>query len=53
MDNHLHTFIGQWLRVALAALLPVLVLAFMSIPYSLSGHPGESRATPPALQHPT
>jgi len=50
MDNPLRSFIRQWLRVALAALLPVLALAFVSIPYSLNGHPGEARLAQPAAQ---
>jgi len=43
MDSSLHLFIRQFLGVVLAALAPVVLIAFLSIPFSLSGHPGEPR----------
>jgi hypothetical protein len=41
MNVELKLFIASWLRVAAAALAPVIATAFVSIPYSLGGHPGE------------
>jgi len=45
MNLFLRQFIRQWLFVALAALVPVVLVAFLSIPYSLGGHPGDARTT--------
>jgi hypothetical protein len=41
MHPALHLFIRQYLGIVCAALLPVIVTAFVSIPLSLGGHPGE------------
>jgi hypothetical protein len=38
-------FFRQFAGVALAALVPVVLTAFISIPMSLGGNPGEMRAT--------
>jgi hypothetical protein len=54
MNSSLQLFIRQVLGVVLAALVPVVLVAFLSIPYSLGGHPGEARsAAAPASQHMT
>ena len=54
MDKFLSSFIRQYLRVVLAALMPVLLVAFVSIPFTLQGHPGEERSDPLLLaQHMT
>lgn len=45
MNLFLRQFIRQCLCVALAALAPVVLVAFLSIPYSLGGHPGDDRTT--------
>ena len=45
MNLFLRQVIRQWLFVALAALVPVVLVAFLSIPYSLGGHPGDARTT--------
>jgi hypothetical protein len=37
-------FIRQYLWVVCAALVPVVMTAFLSIPLSLGSHPGEPRA---------
>jgi hypothetical protein len=37
-------FTRQFAGVVLAALVPVVLTAFISIPMSLGGHPGEVRA---------
>lgn len=44
-------FIRQFAGAVVAALIPVLLVAFCSIPLSLGGHPGELR--PAALQTPS
>lgn len=43
MDTSLRTFIRQFSGVVAAALVPVVLAAFLSIPFNLGGHPGESR----------
>lgn len=43
MHPALHVFIRQYIGIVCAALLPVIVTAFLSIPLSLGGHPGEPR----------
>ena len=42
MNNYLADFILQWARVVVMALVPVVLTAFISIPMSLGGHPGEA-----------
>ena len=42
MHPALRLFIGQYLRVLCAALVPVVITAFVSIPLSLGSHPGEA-----------
>ena len=44
MNQDLAHFMKQWLRVAVAALLPVVFTAFVSIPATLGHHPGEADA---------
>jgi len=41
MHSPLRLFIGQYVRVLCAALVPVVVTAFLSIPLSLGSHPGD------------
>lgn len=41
MNADLKDFAFQWFRVALMALVPVLFTAFVCMPLSLGGHPGE------------
>ncbi len=54
MNSSLRLFICELLGVVLAALVPVVLVAFLSIPYSLGGHTGEDRtATAPSSQHMT
>jgi hypothetical protein len=43
MNSSLRLFICELLGVVLAALVPVVLVAFLSIPYSLGGHPGDER----------
>lgn len=42
MDAHLKAFAIQWLRVVAMALVPVVLAAFVGIPFALGGHPGEA-----------
>lgn len=49
MNSSLRSFVSQFVGAVAAALVPVMVIAFMSMPMSLGGHPGEPRpvvATP-------
>jgi len=40
-----YSFIRQFVGAVVAALIPVLLVAFLSIPFNLGGHPGEARTT--------
>ncbi len=54
MNSSLRLFIRQFLGVLLASLVPVVLVAFLSIPYSLGGHPGDDRTlAAPVSQHMT
>lgn len=41
MNTDLHHFVTRFLSVVFATLMSVSFVAFVSIPYSLGGHPGE------------
>ncbi len=41
MDLSLRLFTRQFIGVVLAALVPVILVAFLSIPYNLGSYPGE------------
>lgn len=45
MHPSLKQFITQYVAVIGAALFPVVVVAFLTTPYNLGGHPGEVRIT--------
>jgi hypothetical protein len=45
MNQTPHSFVRQFAGAVVAALIPVLLVAFWSIPFNLGGHPGEVRAT--------
>ncbi|MEI6734920.1 MAG: hypothetical protein WCK94_13155 [Comamonadaceae bacterium] len=54
MNSSLHLFLHQFVGVMMAALTPVVLVAFLSIPYCLGGHPGDDRTlVVPASQHMT
>lgn len=54
MDSSLRLFLCQFVGVVLAALVPVVLVTFLSIPYILGGHPGEAPAVVVAnTQHST
>lgn len=54
MDQDLKAFALQWLRVAAMTLVPVVFVAFVSIPYSLGGDPGDAVVrVAPAERHMT
>jgi hypothetical protein len=44
MHPSLRQFARQYLAVVVAALLPAILTAFLSIPFNLGGHPGDVRA---------
>lgn len=41
MHPVLHRFIRQYFSIVCAALVPVVLTAFLTIPASLGGHPGD------------
>lgn len=41
MEAHDPNFVRQFLGVVAASLLPVVLTAFLSIPFNLGAHPGE------------
>lgn len=51
MHPSLRQFITQYVAVVAAALIPVIVIAFLSMPFNLSGHPGETRTSTPVSIH--
>ena len=53
MDQHLRTFLAQWLRVVAVALVPVALTAFVSIPLNLGGDPTDHAQRPAAGGHMT
>jgi len=46
-----HSFVRQFAGAVVAALTPVVLVAFLSVPFNLGGHPGEARtaAMPTAM----
>ena len=54
MDASLRIFVSQFAGAVAAALLLVILVAFLAIPQALGGHPGEPRpAGVLAAQHMT
>jgi hypothetical protein len=54
MDASLRIFLSQFVGAVAAALLPVIIVSFLSMPLILGGHPGEPRpASALAGQHMT
>ena len=43
MDASLRSFISEFAGVVASALVVVVIVAFLSIPFTLGGHPGEGR----------
>ena len=43
MNSSLRVFVRQIMVVVAFALVPVALVAFLSIPYNLGGHPGDDR----------
>jgi hypothetical protein len=50
MGAHNPNFVSQFLGVVMASLLPVVLTAFLSIPFNLGGHPGEPRSAGDSAQ---
>ena len=44
MNTDLKNFVVAYLRVVVMALVPMVLTAFLSIPYSLGGNPGDPYA---------
>lgn len=54
MNSFPRLFVRQFVGVVAAALMPVVLVAFCSIPFNLGGHPGEAGvATTPTATHMT
>ena len=55
MHPELHRFLARLVGVALMALMPLAFITFVSIPLSLSRHPGDvaPHITAPLTQHMT
>lgn len=54
MNPTRYSFVRQFAGAVVAALIPVFLVAFVSIPFNLGGHPGEARAPEaPAPTHMT
>ena len=51
MNADLKNFVSAYLRVVVMALVPLALTAFLTIPYSLGGHPGEPIARADAAAH--
>jgi len=52
MHPILRNFIHQYFYVVCVTLVPVVLTAFLTIPYNLEGHPGEPRPADTVLsQH--
>ena len=45
MNADLKNFMATYVRVVLMTLMPMALTAFLSIPYSLGGHPGDTLET--------
>lgn len=53
MDHALLAFIRQFAGVVAAAFAPVALVSFLSMPYTLAGHPGEAQGPATAARHMT
>jgi hypothetical protein len=54
MNSSLRMFVREFGGVVVATLAPVILVAFLTIPLMLGGHPGETRAVDtPVVQHMT
>ncbi len=51
MHPALKQFIIQYVAVIGAVLIPVIVVSFLSMPYTMGGHPGEARVTATQPDH--
>jgi hypothetical protein len=45
MSQAPYSFVRQFAGAVVATLIPVVLVAFLSIPFNLGGHPGEVRTT--------
>ena len=51
MHPALKQFIIQYVAVIGAVLIPVILVSFLSMPYTMGGHPGETRGTAVQAMH--
>jgi len=52
MNTHLKQFLVKYLSVVFGTLMSVSFFAFVAIPYSFGGHPGEAKVAQTTLQAP-
>lgn len=43
MDPSLRLFISEFAGAVAGALVPVILVTFLSMPFTMGGHPGETR----------
>jgi hypothetical protein len=53
MDHNLLAFVRQFAGVVAAAFALVVLVSFLSMPYTLAGHPGEAQAPATGARHMT
>jgi hypothetical protein len=52
MNSHLKQFLAKYLAIVLGTLMMVSFFAFVAIPYTLGGHPGENAMAQTLMQTP-
>lgn len=53
LPSSLKRFAQQFAGVVIAGLIPVVLTAFLTIPFNLGGHPGEERSIGALTSHMT
>jgi hypothetical protein len=53
MHPELHRFLSRFIGTVVMTLIPVIFIAFVSMPISLNRHPGEAAATDLPFRHMT
>jgi len=53
MEPSLRLFTSQYFSVVIASLVPVVLVAFLSIPFTLGGHPGDVRTADASISRHT
>jgi hypothetical protein len=53
MHTELHRFLSRFIGTVILTLIPVIIIAFVSMPISLNRHPGEPAPTDLPFRHMT